>query len=431
MFVPRKDVIWVFENAQARYAPKKINRHKPPSGDDDEPDHSADLRLFFEDCRREGMTKRQAVRAVKADKGYGGDAYREHALTQHDPERAVDRAWHMSNPKAIREKYKKPPIRELEPISILEEKSVAWHWWPYLPGSRITILAGPEGAGKGLVCVDLATRFTLGKHFPFTSERPPKGGVLLMEAEDNFQDTIKPRLMAAGADMERVFPAKLVDQFYDIPALIKRHDLKLIVVSPLNLFLQASNQNAYKDVGTALAKLQEAVEDTDCAIIAITHLNKNPDLTSLERIIGSRAFTAFVRNVLIMRKDDDGVVRLMHAKPSLSEKGDDLMFEIRHTNPNRPRDQYVAIKWSQADENVEIHTALSHKSVDERPTAAEWLFNYLKEHGETERKVIKQRSEAESRKWVTILKVKQTDPRFEGRSEGFGPNKKAWWRIRE
>src|SRR5918994_5532035 len=95
-----------------------------------------------------------------------------------------------------------------------------------------------------------------------------------------------------------------------------------------------------------LEKLQDTIEGTDCAILGLGHTNKKPDLRAIERLLGTVAFTNFVRSVLLVSrdKDDETWFRLVHAKHNLSVRGHDLLYKPRHVGED-PRDQFVLLDW--------------------------------------------------------------------------------------
>jgi RecA-family ATPase len=86
---------------------------------------------------------------------------------------------------------------EIEPVEI------DWLWPARIPAGRITLLVGLPGKGKSLATVDMAARVSNGTNWPDGSECP-KGSAILITAEDNPNDTIRPRLDAAGADVSKV-----------------------------------------------------------------------------------------------------------------------------------------------------------------------------------------------------------------------------------
>jgi hypothetical protein len=203
------------------------------------------------------------------------------------------------------------------------------------------------------------------------------------EAEDPIDSVVVPRLIAANADLSRVnFVTKKQFAALDLPAYIREHDIRLIILSPLVTYLKGlEDYNAGLSVRKALEKLQDGVTGTDCAIVGIGHTNKKADLSAVERLLGSVEFANFVRSVLLMRKepDEEGVVRVIHGKSNLGPTGDDMLFAIFNTKPSKPRSQYVAIEWSKPESNVEVDSAFDRQkdTQEDSESAGEWLLDYL------------------------------------------------------
>ena len=84
-------------------------------------------------------------------------------------------------------------------------RPIHWLWRPYLACGKLALLDGDPGAGKSLFTADLAARLTRGGRMPDGSWRRKKANVLFLNGEDALDDTLRPRLDAAGADLARVF----------------------------------------------------------------------------------------------------------------------------------------------------------------------------------------------------------------------------------
>ncbi len=66
------------------------------------------------------------------------------------------------------------------------------------------MLDGDPGTGKSFVTIDLACRLSRGRPMPEGTGTAPPATVLLMNAEDDARDTIRPRVLAADGDPDRV-----------------------------------------------------------------------------------------------------------------------------------------------------------------------------------------------------------------------------------
>src|SRR4051812_632576 len=82
--------------------------------------------------------------------------------------------------------------------------AVTWLWEPYLPRGKLAVLDGDPGTGKSFVPIALAGRVSRGGDMPRGAAPTPAGCVLLLNAEDDATDTIRPRVLAAGGDPDRV-----------------------------------------------------------------------------------------------------------------------------------------------------------------------------------------------------------------------------------
>ena len=85
----------------------------------------------------------------------------------------------------------------------VELTSVEWLWFPYIPFGKLTIIQGNPGEGKTYFAMRLAAACTNRKPLPGMETLEPFN-IIYQTAEDGLGDTVKPRLMEADADLERV-----------------------------------------------------------------------------------------------------------------------------------------------------------------------------------------------------------------------------------
>jgi len=196
-------------------------------------------------------------------------------------------------------------------------ESIKWIWFGWLAAGKLHMLAGQPGAGKtGAAVVMAATisRGDSGGRWPDGTEAPA-GNVVFWTCEDGLADTIIPRLIAAGANMERVFvltgteengherafnPAKDIERLMQRVAEIG--NVSLIIIDPI---LQVVGGDSHKnaEVRRALEPLVAFAEEHGIAILGITHVNKRSKGKDLiDRITGSLAYTAVARIVILAVK---------------------------------------------------------------------------------------------------------------------------------
>ncbi|MBQ6304338.1 MAG: AAA family ATPase [Clostridiales bacterium] len=221
-------------------------------------------------------------------------------------------------------------------MSDVETKEVDFLWNPYIPFGKLTILQGDSGNGKTYLAMHLCAACTNGKPLPHMEPMEPCN-VIYQTAEDGLDDTIKPRLEEAGADLSRVLtindydtdPLTLADE--RIEKAIIQNNAKLVIIDPIQAFLGANvDMNRANEVRPLLRKIADVAQRTGCAIVLIGHLNKASGQQSGYRNLGSIDFRAASRSVLVVGKSkDDPNVRVMaHDKSSLAPAGQSLAFVL-------------------------------------------------------------------------------------------------------
>jgi len=84
-------------------------------------------------------------------------------------------------------------------LSDVEPQSIRWMWKGYLPLGKLVVVDGDPGLGKSTVLLDIAARLTTARPMPDgTPGLDTPVGVVLLSAEDDAGDTLRPRLDAAG-----------------------------------------------------------------------------------------------------------------------------------------------------------------------------------------------------------------------------------------
>lgn len=221
-------------------------------------------------------------------------------------------------------------------MSEVEVKEVSWLWKPYIPFGKMTLLQGNPGEGKTYAAMKIIAACTNRITLPGMDEPPEPFNVIYQTAEDGLEDTVKPRLMEAGADLDRVFsidekdtPLTLMDE--RIEKAILQNDARLLVIDPVQAFLGPQvDMNRANEVRPIFRALGEMAMRTGCAILMIGHLNKASGLQSAYRGLGSIDFTASVRSVLFIvhTKQDPGIRVLTQEKSSLAPPGPSIAFAL-------------------------------------------------------------------------------------------------------
>ena len=233
---------------------------------------------------------------------------------------------------------KEPPKKDSVKIirmSDVELTPVEWLWKPYLPFGKLSVLQGNPGEGKTYFAMHLAAACTNGKLLP-NMERMEPFNVIYQTAEDGLGDTVKPRLIEAGADLNRVLviddsDVQLTLSDERIEKAIIENNARLVIIDPIQAYLGADvDMNRANEVRPIFMRLGQVAQRTGCAILLIGHLNKAAGMQSLQRGLGSIDIAAAVRSVMFIGKlKHDPTMRILtHEKSSLAPPGASLAFSL-------------------------------------------------------------------------------------------------------
>ena len=229
----------------------------------------------------------------------------------------------------------KPETVKIIRMSDVELTPVEWLWKPYLPFGKLSVLQGNPGEGKTYFAMHLAAACTNGKLLP-NMERMAPFNVIYQTAEDGLGDTVKPRLIEAGADLDRVLviddsEVQLTLSDERIEKAIIENNARLVIIDPIQAYLGADvDMNRANEVRPIFMRLGQVAQRTGCAILLIGHLNKAAGMQSLQRGLGSIDIAAAVRSVMFIGKlKHDPTMRILtHEKSSLAPPGASLAFSL-------------------------------------------------------------------------------------------------------
>jgi len=286
--------------------------------------------------------------------------------------------------------------------SDIDMRPVKWLLDQRMPLGMLTLLAGREGIGKSLVAYTYAADITHGR-MPGIYQGEARA-VIVAATEDSWEHTIVPRLVAAGADLTRVYRVDVTTSEgvgsevvlpRDLTALgnqVTQTGAALILLDPLISRLD-SGLDTHKDAPTrqALEPLVALADRTGAAVLGIIHVNKSSSTDALTTVMGSRAFVAVARSVLFVAEDpEDPQVRVL-GMPKNNLASTDVGMQtfsiVNYHVGNTPegsvftgkvvwgqeRSQYLRDLLESSQEPAEVRTAVAE--------AAEWLGGYLTDEG--------------------------------------------------
>jgi hypothetical protein len=326
---------------------------------------------------------------------------------------------------------------ELVALDSVTPQSIAWLWHPCFALGKLSLLAGDPGLGKSLVTLAIASCVSLGGRWPASRETAPVGKVILLSAEDDPEDTIRPRLDAAEADCGRIVALtmvterdaktgetrrrgfSLVDDIAVLEAAIKQHpECRLVIIDPVSAYLGAVDSHKNAEIRGVLAPLAELAQRAKVAVLAVTHLNKGSG-RAIYRAMGSIAFVAAARSTFIVVKDDDDPQRRLMVTLKNNLAADQIGFAYRvETAPNGA----PVVMWEPESFTVDLDDLLGDGPGDQatkRDNAGEWLSALLI-NGPVLRDEIYERAEKAGIKDHTLRRAKQANKAIKAKRKGFG-----------
>ncbi|GAB2621345.1 AAA family ATPase [Novilysobacter erysipheiresistens] len=297
-------------------------------------------------------------------------------------------------------------------------KSINWLWDGYLARGMLGLLAGDGGTGKTTLALTIAAAITTGGKLP-DGTKASRGSVIMWTGEDAIAEVLVPRLIEAGADLDRVHfvastgEGQFFDPATDMPALEQQTqragDVALVIVDPIvSAIVGDSHKNA--EVRRGLQPLMTLAANTGAAVIGITHYAKGTaGRKTNDRVIGSVAFSAVARVVLATVMGADGECRLVRSKSNIGPHGDGFTYSIEVVQ--REFDGVPAsvskIVWGPALFGFadELLGQLEGKR-NPRDEAADWLYAVLQD-GPVPSKELKAKAAEDGLAWRTIERAKE------------------------
>lgn len=226
--------------------------------------------------------------------------------------------------------------------SEINPEPINWIWNGWLAKGKLTVFAGSGGAGKTTILLNLASAISTASAFPDNS-LAIQGNVLIWSGEDDPEDVLVPRLIAAQASLERIsFVSGIRDSnktrsfnpHTDIAelktAMREVGDISLLIIDPIVSFVNG-NMHQANVVRDSLQPLLDLAQENGCAVIGITHLGKGSQGKDIsERVIGSQAFSAVARMVWIAavnKTSGEGV--LVRSKSNLGSTEGGFSYQIK------------------------------------------------------------------------------------------------------
>lgn len=232
-------------------------------------------------------------------------------------------------------------------LADVQPEEVTWLWPGRIPFGKVTLLVGDPGLGKSFLSLYLASRLSTGSPLQGEVERPPKITTLLLSAEDDLGDTIRPRLDRMNADVTHIHALQAIlekdKDERDIERMVRLDtDLvvlerqivetgaRFVIVDPINAYMGKTDGNQDIDLRRVLNPLALMAARYKVAVLVVTHSNKRSEGNKLHRVMGSLAYVGLARSVLAVGADpdEDGRRNLIQIKNNLAAHAPGLGYRI-------------------------------------------------------------------------------------------------------
>lgn len=319
------------------------------------------------------------------------------------------------------------PELKLINMELVKVEQIEWLLYPFIPFGKVTIIQGDPGEGKTTMVLQIIAKLTRGepillnkksqkeaqqdseenlKQEVLSQDKPIQPvNVIYQTAEDGLGDTIKPRLLAAGADCSRVLviddreqPLTMLD--VRLEEAIMQTKARMVVLDPIQGFLGTDvDMHRANEIRPLMKRMAVLAEKYHCAIILIGHMNKNSNGKSSYRGLGSIDFQAAARSVLIVgRLKDEPETRVMcHVKSSLAPEGKSVAFRL---------DKETGFQWI-GEYDISADDLLSGDARGQKSRIAkEFLLDILADGGMAQKKIEEEASKQGIKK-KTLRNAKQ------------------------
>jgi len=280
-----------------------------------------------------------------------------------DPDRGADDLAEACRHAPLWVPQEVPTALDYAKASAFKMRVISWLWANRFAYGKLGLLGGLPDMGKGLITAFMMACVTKGLPFPCGEGTPRKGSVIYLSAEDDVEDTITPRLTAAGTDLDRVYIVKAVrvaggknktfSLVTDLEALRELvdsiGDVSMIVIDPVASYVGGGKVNTHmnSEVRSFLTPLTDMAAEKRIFVLGVVHLNKKADVTSaILRISDSLAYVAAARHVYVCVNDPEveGRRLFVKAKNNLSTDNKALSYITQEVHVGHDEETLAEIR---------------------------------------------------------------------------------------
>ena len=318
-------------------------------------------------------------------------------------------------------------------VSDIQARPIHWLWKGRIARGKVSMLAGNPGLGKSQVTASMAATVSTGGSWPVDKTPCEVGNVVILSAEDDPADTIRPRLEVAGADLSRVFIIDAVaDRSFANGGEIRRgfnlkSDLSrlgamleeiggaaLVVIDPITAYLGTTDSHKNAEIRALLSPLAELAAKHGAAVVCVSHFNKDSHGEALMRITGSLAFVAAARAAFVVAKDPENETRrlFLPLKNNVATDQTGLAFSVEpiQVKSSQGPIETSYVKWEATVVTTTAQEAMRPLGTDEERSDLDDAKNFLRELLADEAvpsKQIKADAEGAGYAWRTIQRAQK------------------------
>jgi DNA-binding CsgD family transcriptional regulator len=319
---------------------------------------------------------------------------------------------------------------DIKSVLAIPRTFIVWLWNGIIAFGKLGIIASDPGMGKSLISLYLAAMLSIGK--PLMNENAEICDTLILSGEDDFGDTIRPRLEALGADLKRIhkiegriakdgrksFSISDIETIRDAIDKIRAKGgrLGLMIIDPIDSFLGGKNAFRNNSMREAFEGILRLAAEEQFAILGIAHLNKRMTAAAY-RVGGSIAFTAMARSVYLLAKDPQDPERrvMLPLKNNLAKDLTGYEYSIQETVEGIP---YIKFERKSYDNIDRFFTPCQLKKIKTSPEQEE-ILSILEEiypesmsTGEIAKKLGKKKNDISMLLGKLVKKGKVENPRY-------------------
>ena len=297
----------------------------------------------------------------------------------------------LKNNKNTRKKGIFPMYRK---ISDIEPKPINWLWEDYMAKGTITLITGEPELGKSQITLNIAAIVTTGGTWPDNRKKQCKiGNVILISAEDSLEHTIRTRLEANSANMDKIYHLdgigdynsgnklfNLKSNLNELETMINQIEgVSLIVIDPLSAFIAGVDSYKNTDVRSMLAPLSILAEEYDIAIVGVEHPPKSSNGKAINQVGGSKAFIAAARSAYLVSKDPQDEKRslFLRIKNNLTSHSVGISFRLEEVI--LPTGEISKVVWGDEPVKITADEVLAYYNQTEFQHKKELRAKWLKE----------------------------------------------------